>query len=133
MLNLVERTTPEFLQRALDHVAEAGGFEQSAFSDVNLSTKFVLLGEGPVTRDPEWTARLRNTPASLSLLVDMWTTECLQKRSGERRKRDQKEVANLAEYAAFTSRLIEVLRADQTLMPEAVAALEHRLKRQCAP
>ena len=88
-------------------MVEAGGLDASNFSNNNLATKAILLGEGPGCKDPDWVGRSRNTPASLGLLANIWTSEKLSRKDGSLRKRDVKDVPELAEYSAFGQWLLE--------------------------
>lgn len=99
--NLLERSTSEFIDGALAHISKVGSYEQSCFTDTNLSTKAILLGEGPRCKADFWTKALRNSPESLALLIQVWTREGMARKDGNTKKRDPKEVGILAEWCAF--------------------------------
>ena len=130
MLNLVSRTTPYFLQVALDHVAACGGFVESVFTDSNLGTKAILIGEGPACRDEAWAARLRNSEESLNMLADIWVRDVVVKRDGSRRKRDAKEAGELAVYAAFACHLLGHLKDSGSYEETHLGELRERILQQ---
>lgn len=132
VLSLVSRTTPYFLQVALDHVAACGGFVESVFTDTNLGTKAILIGEGPTCRDEAWASRLRNSEESLNMLVDIWVRDIVVKRDGSRRKRDAKEVGELAVYAAFACQLLAYLKDSLCYEEKQLQELWERILHQSA-
>ena len=81
------------------------------FTDTNLATKANLLGEGPKCKNSKFTTMLKNSEASLELLIKAWTTEQLLNKNGTIRKRDVKDMPELAEYTALCTDLIKDLKA----------------------
>ena len=117
--NLTYKSTPEFIETAANCIDKAGSFEESNFTNSNLATKSILLGEGPVCKNADWTNRLKNTPESLGLLATVWGGETLARKDGSHRKRDVKSVPEIAIYAAFCNWILTNLTHEKNSWTDA--------------
>jgi hypothetical protein len=69
------------------------------FTDTNLATKSILLGEGPKDKNSKFEGMMKNTELSLRLLIKTWTTEQLFNKNGTvRTNQDSKSLSIVALY-----------------------------------
>lgn len=81
------RTCREFREESLACIPSPA----PVFTDSNLATKSILLGEGPRTKVGTWDSLLVNTPESLDILITIWRTETFTNKAGAIKKRDAKD------------------------------------------
>lgn len=99
----------------------------AVFTDRNLSCRELLLGASPNAKDPSWSRRLRNTPQSLVLLAEMWTSESDFRKDGSRRKRSEKDAAVLARMAALGQFILDELASDPMYDADSIKGLRQRI------
>ena len=77
------------------------------FTDSNLATKSLLTGYAPAITPPNWAEMCRNTETSLEWCAQAWRKEELVTKKGVPRKRDPKEVPELAEFCAWGEKFVK--------------------------
>ncbi len=106
-------------------------FPCAVFTDRNLASRDILVGSGPQTRDGAWARRLRNTRESVILFAQMWLAESDFRADGTRRKRSDKQAAELARVAALCQNILDELVHDPTLEDSEVENLRERMMKWC--
>ena len=102
---------------------EGRAYYIAILTDTNLATKTILLHEGPKCKNSKFDSKVKNTEASFQLLIQTWTTEQLTNTNGTIRKRDVRDVPELAEFCALVTDMLKELQNSGMFTDETLAQI----------